>query len=82
MNRKVNSYLIKISVYYFLLYSLACKGEILYFDSHACRKKLKKGVLLYVHVNMSFSLLLALLVFAFGLETATFNSVRLFCRKL
>ena len=42
-----------------------------------CRKKLDKGVLLYIHLNLSFSLLLAFLVFVAGLETATSIPVRL-----
>jgi len=36
----------------------------------SCRKKLKKGVLLYVHVNLSAALLLALVIFVGGIETA------------
>ena len=35
------------------------------------RKQLKKGVLLYVHLNLSLALLLALVLFMTGLETAT-----------
>ena len=35
-----------------------------------------KGVLLYIHLNLSFSLLLAFLVFVAGLETATSIPVR------
>ena len=35
------------------------------------RKKLKKGVLLYIHLNLAIALLLALLVFVAGVETAT-----------
>ena len=40
------------------------------------RKKLKKGVLLHVHVNLAVALLLALLFFVFGVDLATWNSVR------
>ena len=35
-----------------------------------CRKQLKKGVLLYIHVNFIIALGLALLVFVTGIETA------------
>ena len=40
------------------------------------RKKLKKGVLLHVHVNLAVALLLALLFFVFGVDLAISNSVR------
>ena len=35
------------------------------------RKKLNRGPLLYVHLNLSVALLLALLVLVCGIETAT-----------
>jgi len=41
-----------------------------------CRKKLKKGVLLYIHFNLALALLLAMVVFVAGVETASFNMVR------
>ena len=41
-----------------------------------CRKKLNKGVLLYIHINFSVSLSLALAVFVSGIESATSYSVR------
>lgn len=39
------------------------------------RKKLNKGVLLYIHINFSISLSLALAVFVGGIETATSYTV-------
>ena len=35
------------------------------------RKHLKKGPLLYIHINLSLALLLALLLLVFGIETAS-----------
>ncbi len=40
------------------------------------RKKLKKGVLLYVHLNLAISLLLALLIFVFGVDLASSEEVK------
>jgi hypothetical protein len=45
-------------------------------SSIVCRKKLKKGVLLHIHLNLCIALLLALVLFVAGIETATVNSVR------
>lgn len=36
-----------------------------------CRKRLNKGPLLYVHLNLCVALLLALVLFAGGVQTAT-----------
>ncbi len=44
-------------------------------STFVCRKKLKKGVLLYVHLNLSVALLLAMLVFIVGVDHASFNTV-------
>ena len=35
------------------------------------RKSLNKGVLLYVHLNLAIALLIALIIFVAGIETAT-----------
>lgn len=45
-----------------------------------CRKQLNKGVLLYVHLNLSVSLLLALVVFVCGVDTAKENRVGWFAQ--
>ena len=41
------------------------------------RKKLRKGVIGYVHVNLALALLLGFVIFMFGVELASWNSVRL-----
>ncbi len=40
------------------------------------RGKLQKGVLLYIHINLTVSLLLAMIVFVTGVDHATFKKVR------
>ena len=42
-----------------------------------CRKQFQKAVLLYIHLNFASSLLLALITFVVGIETATTVEVRL-----
>ena len=41
------------------------------YSIHVCRKKLEKGVLLYLHLNLSIALLIGLIIFVAGIETAT-----------
>ena len=43
-----------------------CAPHLIFF-----RKKLKKGVLLYIHLNLAVALLLGLMVFVTGIDTAT-----------
>ena len=55
---------------------------ISYLFIYPFRKHLKKGVLLYIHVNFIIALALALLVFVTGIETATKIRVYLLCVTL
>ena len=62
---QVNKYISVTSIYIYLI-----------FLQH--RKVLNKGVLLYVHFNLLLALLLALIVFVSGIESAVHITVRLF----
>ncbi len=39
--------------------------------NNICRKQLKKGVLIHIHVNLAVALLLSLLIFMFGVDLAS-----------
>ena len=43
------------------------------------RKKLFHAVHMFVHLNLAISLLLGYLIFMFGIETATSNTVSMYC---
>ena len=50
------------------MHAQACDYNL--FLLHMSRKRLNKGALLYVHLNLALAMLLALVVFVAGLETA------------
>ena len=54
--------------------ALAGMSNVLFF---LYRKKLNKGVLLYVHLNLSLALLASLVLFVAGIETAVHIKVSL-----
>ena len=71
-----------LNVIFCILFVLHCLANTFLthcfiFDVLSFRKKLNKGVILYVHMNLSLALLLALLVFVVGIEQAAFNAVSL-----
>ncbi len=53
-----------------------CSLPKIIIDIFSCRKKLKKGILLYIHINLASSLLLAMIVFLLGVDRASFNKVK------
>ena len=60
-----------------VLYAAHIATSISFVCSHfSHREKLNKGVLLYIHLNLSIALLLALALFVGGIEPATVNEVR------